>query len=130
MKNMFLLEGLHLTLVRAFNRGGNWNNGVNAGVFSLNLNNTPENTNSNLGFRCVRYVFAYFVREREQYRYGGTSGSQIHTDVIRLLDTYVPCARRKISDPYPGLVLVLQVIVGRFQVRPVGPSYYKIYANC
>lgn len=34
-------------------RGGNWNNGVNTGVFTANLNNGPTNTNTNIGFRCV-----------------------------------------------------------------------------
>jgi formylglycine-generating enzyme required for sulfatase activity len=34
-------------------RGGNWNNGTNAGVFTLNLNNAPSNTNTNIGFRCA-----------------------------------------------------------------------------
>ncbi len=32
-------------------RGGNWNNGGNAGVFALNLNNAPSNSNNNVGFR-------------------------------------------------------------------------------
>jgi len=32
-------------------RGGNWNNGVNAGVFALNLNNSRSNANTNIGFR-------------------------------------------------------------------------------
>jgi hypothetical protein len=38
-------------------RGGNWNNGTNAGAFTLNLNNDPSNTNTNIGFRCscLRY---------------------------------------------------------------------------
>ena len=40
--------------VRAFHRGGHWNDGVTAGVFSLPLHFTPEYTNGNLGFRCVR----------------------------------------------------------------------------
>jgi len=39
----------------AFKRGGNWNNGTNAGAFTLNLNNSPGNSNTNIGFRCVRY---------------------------------------------------------------------------
>lgn len=39
---------------RAFIRGGNWNNGSNAGVLTLNLNNSPSNTNSNIGFRVAR----------------------------------------------------------------------------
>lgn len=37
---------------RAFQRGGNWNNGARAGVFSMNLNNAPSNSNTNIGFRC------------------------------------------------------------------------------
>lgn len=32
-------------------RGGNWNNGANAGVFALNLNNARSNSNTNIGFR-------------------------------------------------------------------------------
>jgi len=36
-------------------RGGNWNNGANAGVFALNLNNERANTNSNIGFRPALY---------------------------------------------------------------------------
>lgn len=32
-------------------RGGNWNNGSNAGLAALNLNNTRSNSNSNIGFR-------------------------------------------------------------------------------
>jgi retron-type reverse transcriptase len=32
-------------------RGGNWNNGSNAGLGALNLNNPRSNANSNIGFR-------------------------------------------------------------------------------
>lgn len=31
--------------------GGNWNNGANAGVWALNLNNTRSNSNNNVGGR-------------------------------------------------------------------------------
>lgn len=31
--------------------GGNWNNGANAGVWALNLNNVRGNSNNNVGFR-------------------------------------------------------------------------------
>lgn len=41
---------------RAFIRGGNWNNTSNAGVLTLNLNNSPSNTNTNIGFRVARYT--------------------------------------------------------------------------
>jgi len=32
-------------------RGGNWNNGADAGVFALNLNNARSNVNTNIGAR-------------------------------------------------------------------------------
>jgi len=38
-----------------FIRGANWNNGSNAGAFTLNLNWNTGNTNNNVGFRCARY---------------------------------------------------------------------------
>jgi hypothetical protein len=34
-------------------RGGNWNNGANAGVFNLNLNNPRSNVNTNIGRRSA-----------------------------------------------------------------------------
>jgi len=34
-------------------RGGNWNNGSNAGVFYLNLNNSRTNVNTNIGGRLA-----------------------------------------------------------------------------
>ncbi len=37
---------------RAVYRGGNWNNGANAGPFYANMNNDASNTNDNIGFRC------------------------------------------------------------------------------
>lgn len=39
-------------------RGGNWNNGSNAGLFALNLNNPRSNVNTNVGFRpdCIAFL--------------------------------------------------------------------------
>ena len=34
-------------------RGGNFNNGTNAGAFAVNGNNTPSNANNNIGFRAA-----------------------------------------------------------------------------
>src|SRR3989338_1708879 len=45
-------KGFKLVSAVAVLRGGNWNNGANAGPFSANLNNAPTNTNNNIGFRC------------------------------------------------------------------------------
>lgn len=41
-----------LILKRAL-RGGNWNNGANAGLFNLNLNNVATNANNNIGLRSA-----------------------------------------------------------------------------
>ena len=38
--------------------GGNWNNGANAGVFNVNLNNPRSNSNSNIGFRSALPSYA------------------------------------------------------------------------
>lgn len=40
-------------MCRCLNRGGNWNNSGNAGVFNANLNNGRGNSNDNLGFRSA-----------------------------------------------------------------------------
>jgi len=45
-------------------RGGYWNNEANAGVFNLNLNNAPSNSNTNIGFRCCKRK-----ESRRQIRY-------------------------------------------------------------
>lgn len=36
-------------------RGGNWNNGSNAGIFDVALNNLPSNFNNQIGFRCAYF---------------------------------------------------------------------------
>ena len=49
---------------RAVQRGGNWDNGANAGPFSANLNNAPSNRNPNIGFRCCTgFLTAEFSRK-------------------------------------------------------------------
>lgn len=48
------MKGAWLYNVRAAIRGGNFNNGANAGVFYLNLNNAPSNANYNIGFRAAK----------------------------------------------------------------------------
>lgn len=40
--------------MRAAIRGGNFNNEADAGVFALNLNNAPSNSNYNIGFRAAK----------------------------------------------------------------------------
>lgn len=45
-------------MVDGFLRGGNWNNTSNTGAFTMNLNNTPGNTNNNIGLRCASDICA------------------------------------------------------------------------
>jgi len=40
--------------IHAFLRGGNWDNGSGAGVFALNLSNSPASARNDIGFRCAR----------------------------------------------------------------------------
>lgn len=57
-----------LVCIRLPIRGGAWNNGANAGVFSLNLNNPRSNANNNIGFRLAltksRILEYTYLRER------------------------------------------------------------------
>lgn len=52
-------------------RGGNWNNGANAGVFYLNGNNSRSNSNTNIGFRSALALFAYVLRATAQWERQG-----------------------------------------------------------
>jgi len=56
-------------------RGGNWNNGANAGVFALNLNNPRSNVNTNIGFRAA---LAPHVRSRTPTGDGQNTGQKGH----------------------------------------------------
>lgn len=48
------MKGAWLLIVRAAIRGGNFNNAGNAGVFSLNVNNSPSNSNYNISCRACK----------------------------------------------------------------------------
>jgi len=47
--------GLCPIYLRAAIRGGNWNNGTQAGVFALNVNNSPSNVNNNISLRVAKH---------------------------------------------------------------------------
>jgi hypothetical protein len=49
-----ILSSADETGLRGFFRGGEWDNGVVAGVLALTLSNAPSSTNSALGFRVSR----------------------------------------------------------------------------
>ena len=44
---------IRFELDKAFLVGGNYNNTDKAGVFNTNINNAPDNTNVNVGFRAA-----------------------------------------------------------------------------
>lgn len=52
---------------KAVQRGGNWNNGANAGPFCANLNNAPSNVNNNIGFRCCSVQKVKIIPSRRYY---------------------------------------------------------------
>ena len=52
-------------------RGGNWNNGANAGVFYLNGNNSRANVNTNIGFRSALALIVYCLRVTAQQKHRG-----------------------------------------------------------
>lgn len=61
--------------LRCLIRGGNWNNGGNAGVFNSNLNNPRSNANGNIGgrsaFRLLNAQFrAVVLRRKGAVAYG------------------------------------------------------------
>jgi len=76
----------YVKMTRGFIRGGNWNNGTNAGAFALNLNNTPTDTNTNIGFRVarsLRLVLGLPGTKRRSARHA-TAASSVHRKVSSL----------------------------------------------
>ena len=49
--------------------GGRWNNGSNAGVFNVNLNNPRSNSNSNVGFRSALPSWSDVINPRVYIQY-------------------------------------------------------------
>ena len=66
--------------MRLPDRGGNWNNGVNAGVFYLNLNNPRSNVDTNLGFRCALLSLSEVAVLRDCIQYGEIKGAYLPAD--------------------------------------------------
>lgn len=52
IKNRIEIKFMVIANIEAVQRGGNWNNGADAGPFCENLNNAPSDLNNNIGFRC------------------------------------------------------------------------------
>lgn len=66
--------------------GGNWNNGSNAGVWALNLNNVRGNSNDNIGFRADSLPdwphTANVVRQRGSDRRGWCRNLVLHASLV------------------------------------------------
>lgn len=69
-------------------RGGNWNNGANAGVFYFNGNNSRANVNWNVGFRSALALFV-IVCELRLSRNSKAKG--IHLPAVKAKDQR-PCS--------------------------------------
>lgn len=71
-------------------RGGNWNNGTNAGVFELNLNNSRALSNDNVGFRSalLSWSDAEDLRVFSQYR--EDKGACFHAERQKIIYLCMP----------------------------------------
>jgi len=79
-------------------RGGNWDNGANAGVFAFNANNGPSNVNDNIGFRCGRGVYGQMAR-----LHGGAPRATLPTAGLLLSSGAEPGEKNEV--PRGGLVV-------------------------
>ena len=68
--------------------GGNWNNGSNAGVWTLNLNNTRTNSNINVGLRADS-----FSPRSPLHGHGGTEGDAFRRAAQSLAAAKSVCRR-------------------------------------
>ena len=86
-------------------RGGNWDNGANAGVFAFNANNAPSNANDNIGFRCgrgVALVLVCYERLCQMARlYGDASRATLPTAGLLLSSPHALWGDEK-TDVNPG----------------------------
>ena len=97
-------------------RGGNWNNGANAGVFYLNGNNSRSNANTNIGFRAALALFVYFLRAKAQQKHQGKRdafpGRQGQRYTLVLL-----CRWRPPGTPSKPRRLAVVCYAGRREIR-------------
>lgn len=89
--------GSLLLAARAFIRGANWNNTSNAGVFTLNLNNAPSNTNTNIGFRCSRYTHPRMYSSSDELR--AHRGGGVRSARTKNPEDFRPCQEMYGNDP-------------------------------
>lgn len=85
-------------------RGGNWNNGVKAGLFNLNLNNVTSNVNNNIGLRSA------FEKSRKLY-FHGIIISALSKGISALADKIVPIigtTAKQIEMSISGVVVPLR----------------------
>ncbi|QUM78715.1 RNA-dependent DNA polymerase (plasmid) [Moritella sp. 24] len=79
-------------------RGGNWNNGSNAGLGALNLNNARTNANNNIGFRpALDYARSSFPTGGCQCKFEKDAGtSAIAETLYTSIDASIECAYEEI----------------------------------
>lgn len=81
-------------------RGGNWNNGANAGPAALNLNNSRLNSNSNIGFRpALDEARSSHSKGCCQCNHEKDASAPAHAETaIRPVDASAGCLYEKIYD--------------------------------
>jgi len=87
-------------------RGGNWDNGVQAGVFALNLNNTRSNVNPNIGFRAAlpetsEKIAAHGQLSRAQAKEPRSLSRRL-VRPAKKQKMPVPASRKRKPEPGPG----------------------------
>lgn len=70
--------------------GGNWNNGANAGVWALNLNNVRGNSNNNVGFRSDSVPYTPYAACADWQR--GSLRRALRRNVLRQCPLVAPVA--------------------------------------
>lgn len=59
-------------------RGGNWTNGVSAGMFALNLNNPRAKSGNNIGFRAALLSKPEVITSRGYIQCREDKGVRLH----------------------------------------------------
>ena len=78
-------------------RGGNWNNGTQAGVFALNLNNRRSLSNVSVGFRAALPLRSDTYALWGMSQYQGDKGACFHAAGQKIQSVHKPQVSRRVK---------------------------------
>ncbi len=81
-------------------RGGNWNNGTQAGVFALNLNNRRSLSNVSVGFRAALPLQSDTYALRGICQYQGDKGARFRAAGQKIQSVHKPPVARRVKAAY------------------------------